>query len=142
MTPHKNAERSAADNGRTIILSFRDLRVWQAASDLVIKIYHLTSLLPRTEVHGLATQMQRAAVSVPANIAEGSGRDDLRDYLHLLSVASGSLMELETLLLLAERLAFLPATDVQATMALAADTGRMLTALIRSLRNKRVGERA
>lgn len=137
MTSHKQAERPVADGGRSVIHSYRDLRVWHTASDLVIKVYHATASLPRAEAHGMAAQMQRAAVAVPANIAEGHGQEDLRDYLHHLSVAAGSLMELETLLLLAERLAFLPASDVQSTMQVCVDVGRMLSTLIKSLRAKR-----
>ena len=78
------------------VRSYRDLEVWQRATDLVVECYRLTNLLPKSELYGLASQIQRAAVSIPANIAEGHGREHLGDYLHHLSVANGSLMELET----------------------------------------------
>jgi four helix bundle protein len=77
-----------------IIKSYRDLKVWQKAMDLVVDSYKVVNLLPKNEVYGLATQIQRPAVSIPANIAEGHGREPLGDYLHHLSCADGSLMEL------------------------------------------------
>ena len=78
------------------ITGYRDLVVWQEAMDLVVATYRIAARLPRGEQYGLVNQMQRAAVSVPANIAEGHGRSGCREYLHHLSVARGSLMELET----------------------------------------------
>src|SRR5439155_26987516 len=89
------------------IRSYRDLLVWQKAMDLVAECYWITTLLPKNETYGLVNQMQRAAVSVPANIAEGHGRDHLGDYLHHLSVTNGSAMELETHRLLLRRLSYL-----------------------------------
>ena len=90
------------------IRSYRDLKVWERAMDLVVASYKLTELLPKSEAYGLVPQMRRAAVSTPANIAEGHGREHLGDYLHHLSVANGSLMELETHFLIANRLAYSP----------------------------------
>src|SRR5207247_9756088 len=78
------------------IRSYRDFLVWQKAMGLVVECYRITTLLPKNETYGMVNQIQRAAVSVPANIAEGHGRDHLGDYLHHLSVANGSRMELET----------------------------------------------
>src|SRR5437870_1052180 len=89
------------------ISSFRDLRVWQASMDLVEEIYRVTATFPRAEVYGLASQMQRAAVSVPANIAEGHTRSYTRDYLHYVAMAHGSLAELETQIEIAIRLGYL-----------------------------------
>src|SRR2546428_12566266 len=100
------------------IKSYRDLLVWQKAMDLVVNSYQLAALLPKSEAYGLVSQIQRAAVSIPANIAEGHGRDHLGDYLHHLSIANGSLMELETHLLLASRLSFLPGDNLEPTLAL------------------------
>ena len=79
---------------RTAIKSFRDLRVWQAAMDLVEQIYLLTHTFPKHELYGLASQMQRAAVSIPSNIAEGQTRGYTKEYLHHLSIARASLAEL------------------------------------------------
>src|SRR4051794_28308447 len=85
------AGKSFSPNGVT---NFRDLRVWQAAMGLVTAVYQLTQTFPREETYGLAGQMRRAAVSVPSNIAEGHAREHLREYLHHLSIAQGSLAEL------------------------------------------------
>jgi len=87
-----------------VVKSYRDLQVWQKAMDLVAESYTLSAKLPKTETFGLASQIQRAAVSIPANIAEGHGREHLGDYLHHLSVANGSLMELETHFLVSQSL--------------------------------------
>ena len=114
------------------IKSYRDLLVWQKAMDLVAESYMLSARLPKTETYGLASQIQRAAVSVPANIAEGHGREHLGDYLHHLSVANGSLMELETHLLLCARLSYTPPNEVEDLLEKAGEVSRMLSGLTRS----------
>jgi four helix bundle protein len=86
--------------------SHRGLDVWKKAMDMVVAVYELTSEFPAQERYGLSSEMQRAAVSVPANIAEGYGRLHRGDYVHHLSIASGSLAELETHITLAVRLGF------------------------------------
>ncbi|MGH9356498.1 MAG: four helix bundle protein [Terriglobia bacterium] len=86
------------------------------------------------EEYGLASQIRRAAVSIPANIAEGHGREHLGDYLRHLSVANGSLMELETHLLIANRLDFIAMDRLQTALTLACEVGRMLTGLTKSLK--------
>lgn len=83
------------------ITSYRDLVVWTRAMDVVEACYKLTRLLPQSEMYGLSSQIRRAAVSIPANIAEGHGRRNLGEYLQHLSIANGSLKELETRLLIA-----------------------------------------
>lgn len=108
--------------------------VWQKAMDLVAECYRVASLLPKSEIYGLASQVQRAAVSVPANIAEGHGREHLGEYLHHLSIANGSLMELETHLLLLHRLSYLPINEVEPALALSDEIGKMLAGLTRSLK--------
>ena len=118
------------------VRSYRDLEVWKKAVDLVVKCYRLTACLPKSEACGLTSQIQRAAVSVPANIAEGHGRDHLGDYLHHLSMANGSLMELETHLLIADRLSYVASMDLEAVLAGTAELGRMLSGLTRSLKKK------
>lgn len=105
--------------------------------DLVVESYRLANLLPKNETYGLASQIQRAAVSIPANIAEGHGRDHLGDYLHHLSVANGSLMELETHFHIALRLLYLKGNDLEKIVALTAEVGRMLSALTRKLKEKK-----
>ena len=82
----------------------KDLRVWQSAITLVEDVYRLTSTFPRDEQFGLTSQMRRAAVSVPSNIAEGSARQSTKELLHFLSMAAGSLAELDTQLEIALRL--------------------------------------
>ena len=116
--------------------SYRELLVWQKAMDLVVESYKIAGLLPKTELYGLKSQIERAAVSVPANIAEGHGRDHLGDYLRYLSVAMGSLMELETHLLITEKLSFLAAAQIARALQMSAEVGRMLAGLTRSLRQR------
>jgi len=103
--------------------------------DLVVESYRLSRLLPKPEVYGLASQIQRAAVSVPANIAEGHGREHLGDYIHHLSIATGSLMELETHLLIALRLSYLKEDEIRQAMATSGEVSRMLSVLTKKLRN-------
>ena len=119
-----------------IVKSYRDLLVWQKAVDLVTRCYALTKLLPRSESYGLVSQIQRAAVSIPANIAEGHGREHLGDYLHHLSIANGSLMELETHMLIAQNLNYLASDDVLRILNQSAEVSRMLTGLTRKLRER------
>jgi four helix bundle protein len=118
------------------IKCYRDLLVWQKAMDLVIQCYELTEHFPKNELYGLASQIQRAVVSVSANIAEGHGRDHLGDYLHHLSIAAGSLMELETHLLIAQRLNFLAAGTVDKVLQQTDEISRRLTGLKKSLKGK------
>jgi four helix bundle protein len=111
------------------IRSYRDLKVWERAMDLVVASYKFTELLPKSEAYGLVPQIGRAAVSIPANIAEGHGREHLGDYLHHLSVANGSLMELETHFLIANRLAYFAISEIEALLKLTTEVGRMLAGL-------------
>jgi four helix bundle protein len=119
-----------------VVKSHKDLLVWQKSMDLVVGSYNISKRLPRSETYALASQIQRAAVSVPANIAEGHGRDHLGEYLHHLSIANGSLMELETHLLLVDRLSYLPLTELERALSLAAEVSRMLAGLSRKLRER------
>lgn len=113
--------------------TYRDLEVWKKAMDLVVNAYGLAKTLPNEERYGLVSQIQRAAVSVPANIAEGYGRSHRGDYLRHLSVARGSLAELETLMTLAVRLEYLERERVLPTWEAMQEVGRMLTGLVKSL---------
>ena len=117
-----------------LIRNYRDLLVWQKAMDLVVESYRIAALLPKSETYGLASQIQRSAVSIPANIAEGHGRDHLGDYLRHLSIANGSLMELETLFLLLIRLSFFPACELESALELSTEISKMLAGLTRSLK--------
>ncbi len=104
--------------------------------DLTTESYRIAKLLPKVEEYGLGSQIRRSGVSIPANIAEGHGRDHTGQYLQHLSFAKGSLMELETHLFLASRLGFVQETDTQLAFSLAAETSRMLSGLIAKLRKR------
>ena len=120
------------------VQTFRDLRVWQAGMELVVEVYELTRLLPKSETYGLSSQLQRAAVSVPANIAEGHTRRSLREYLQLLSIArsSLSLSEVSTYLGLIERLSYAPPGRTEPLLDCSASLNRQLLALRDSLSNR------
>jgi len=113
--------------------SYRELRVWQAAMDLVVAVYRVTKMWPDSERFALTNQAQRAAVSVPSNIAEGYGRAHRKEYLHMLSIARGSLAELETQLIIAHRLGYSTKADLNDCWRQAQKTGRLLRAHIDSL---------
>jgi four helix bundle protein len=120
------------------INSYRDLRVWQEAMTLAESCYRLTGQFPRDEMFGLTSQIRRAAASVPANIAEGHGRENTGNFVQHLRVSQGSLKELETHLLLAGRVGILPAFNSEAVLAQCESVGKMLRALIRSLQDKSI----
>jgi four helix bundle protein len=109
--------------------SYRDLDVWQRAMDLLVESYRIAHTFPPLERHGLASQLRRAAVSIPANIAEGNGRRHRGEYVHHVSIARGSLTELETHLEAARRLGYSTEVDLRHAVTLAARVGRMLTRL-------------
>ncbi len=110
----------------------KDLVVWQKAMDLVIAVYETTRAFPKHELYGLANQLQRAAVSVPSNIAEGHALKQTQAYLRHLAIANGSLAELETQLEIANRLGYLGSGTSQ-LMQQAHEVGRMLAGLRKSL---------
>lgn len=114
-------------------MKYTELLVWQKAMDLVAETYQLTRLLPSDERFGLVTQMQRAAVSIPSNIAEGHGRKSTGAYLNHLSIAAGSLAELETQFHIAVRLNYAEATCIEPLLLQTAEIGRMLSGLRSSL---------
>jgi len=113
--------------------SHRDLAAWQRALELVEEVYRVTQRWPKEEIYGLTNQVRRAAVSVPANIAEGQGRRSSRDFIRFLSIATGSLHEVETHLLIAERLHYLDQQSLTSLLKLSAETGRIINGLLRSL---------
>jgi four helix bundle protein len=115
------------------IKSFRDLEVWRASMRLVEDVYLLVRQLPAEERYGLSLQMRKAGVSVPSNIAEGSGHGRNRVYVQHLRIARGSNAELETQLELAVRLKFVTAEQVKPLIERASEVGKMLNGLIRSL---------
>jgi four helix bundle protein len=103
---------------------------------LVVDVYRITQAFPKQETYGLSSQMRRAAVSIPSNIAEGKGRMTDRDRAHFFSQARGSLLELETQAFIAQELGFLSRPETIAMMRSSARTGSMLNALIQSIRPK------
>jgi four helix bundle protein len=116
------------------IRSYRDLLAWQRAFALAVAAYKICDSIPRTKRGTLAGQVERAAASVPANIAEGYGRLHRGEYLHFLGVAHGSLTELDTHLRLMSALGYGSAPLVDDAIALAGDAGRLLGGLMRALR--------
>jgi len=121
-------------NGENMkIESYRDLEVWQRAMVLVTDIYGITQAFPRDETYGLTSQLRRAAVSVPANIAEGWGRNMTKEFIQFLRTARGSLLELETHLLIARNLGFLEAPSVDELLQTTQTINKMLNGLVRSL---------
>jgi four helix bundle protein len=113
--------------------SYKELEVWQMAMDLAEQCYRTTRSFPRDELFGLTSQIRRAAVSIPANIAEGQGRDHTKEFLHFLSVARGSLMETETHLLLSGRIGLINQEILDPLLELTARIGRMLAGLRKAL---------
>jgi len=119
------------------IESYRDLKVWQAGMELAKACYQLTKAFPREEMFGMTSQIRRAAASVPANIAEGNGRDNTGDYIHFLRMSQGSLKELETHLILSSEVGLSSDVEVSPLLTQSDELGRMLRSLIRALQNRR-----
>jgi four helix bundle protein len=116
------------------ILSYRDLVAWQRAMELVQAIYRATREFPQEEIYGLTSQVRRAAVSV--NIAEGRGRHSTNEFVHHLAIARGSLCEVETHILIAHQLRYLPEPTVAEVLALTDEVSRLITGLTRSLKHQ------
>ncbi|MDE2932384.1 MAG: four helix bundle protein [Chloroflexota bacterium] len=119
------------------VQSYRDLEVWRQSMDLAETVWRLSARFPAQERYGMTSQLRRAASSVPANIAEGAQRNGTGEYLQFLGIASGSLAETETFLLLAERLNLLPPERSKAALEQADAVGRMLSGLKRSLQTRK-----
>jgi four helix bundle protein len=117
-----------------MIKSYKDLTVWQRSVDLVVSIYLIIGKLPSKENFGLISQMQRASVSVPSNIAEGYGRQSTASYTHFLSIARGSLFELETQIELCIRLKYFQSTESEKLFVEISEISKMLTSLISKLK--------
>jgi four helix bundle protein len=118
------------------INSFRDLRVWKSGIDLVIEVYRLTQAFPREEQYGLTSQVRRAAVSIPSNLAEGHARESSKEYLNHLSIVQGSLAELQTQIEIAVRLDFVPAGIAQQSLDHSASLSRQIFALRNAIMRK------
>jgi four helix bundle protein len=115
------------------IRRYRDMKVWQRSMDLALAAYDSTDSFPAAERFGLTSQIRRAAVSIPSNIAEGQGRAHTGEFLNHLSIARGFLQEVETLLMIAERRHYLNSKQLDALLEITDHISRMLTRLRRSL---------
>jgi len=118
------------------VKDYRELIVWQKAMDLVTAAYRTTANFPKQEVYGLISQMRRAAVSIPSNIAEGQARNTTRDFLQFLAIAYGSLKELETQILIAERLAYIDSHVSKLLMESTTEVARLISGLANSLKKR------
>ena len=116
-----------------MIQSYRDLRVWRKGIAISEEVYRLCRKLPIEERYGIAQQMKRASVSIPTNVAEGYGRGYLGEYLRFISIANGSLKEVEALIFLSLRLRFFPSSDARSVLIATDHLGRMFTLLTRRL---------
>jgi four helix bundle protein len=118
------------------VQNYRELIVWQKAMDLVEAIYAATREFPREEVYGLTSQLRRAAVAIPSNIAEGQGRRTTQEFLHFLSIAYGSLREVETQVMIATRLRYMSEDTATRLLELAGEVGRLINGLSNALAHK------
>lgn len=123
-----------SEEGRAAIRSFRGLQVWRRGVDLAEEVYRLTRALPSAERHGLASQMQRAAVSVPSNIGEGWGRGSRAELLRFLTIARGSLFEVQTQVIVAVRVQYVSEAEAGPLLERIEVLSRMLLAYARALR--------
>lgn len=122
------------------VQSYRDLHVWQEAMAIAEAVYLLTKSFPQSELYGLTTQMRRASVSIAANIAEGNGRETSGAYVQFLRMSQGSLKELETHLLLSQRVGLTQDVQIEPILGNCDKLGRMLRALIRAIQDKNRSE--
>jgi four helix bundle protein len=113
--------------------TYKDLEVWQSAMELAVQVYRLTAMFPKEERYGLTSQMRRAAVSVPSNIAEGKGRSSDKELIQFLCHSRGSLFEIETQLEIGEQLGYSKTEDCDAIRRETARIGQMINGLIRSV---------
>ena len=116
------------------VLDYKELIVWQKSMDLVSEVYKLVRKLPKEETYALSDQIRRSAISIPSNIAEGNARDSTKEYAYFLSVARGSIAELETQLFLCERIGYLESSDLKITFDLITEIRKMLTKIKQNLK--------
>ena len=116
------------------VKNYSELVAWQIAMDLVEAIYAATKHFPKEELYALTSQIRRSAVSIPSNIAEGQGRKSTNEFLHHLSIAYGSLREVETQVLIAERLGYLSPEEVKNLLGLSSRVGKLINGLYSSLK--------
>lgn len=128
-----SGEQRAATDGRSKARNYKDLLVWQKGMDLAKQVYRVTQAFPNEEKFGLVSQMRRAAVSIPSNIAEGQARHTTKEFIQFISHAEGSVAELETQLRLAVDLGFTSEQETEKAFELVSDLRNMLNALRRTL---------
>lgn len=129
-----NKKGGKMEVARKAIRSFKDLIVWQRSMDLTVRIYRITQKLPASEKFGLTSQLRRAAVSIPSNIAEGYGRLSTGYYRQFLSISRGSLVEIETQIEICERLNYLTVLDTADIFKEITEISKMLTSLISKIK--------
>src|SRR5437667_9299701 len=134
----RDARREVSSNSSRIVIvqHYQQLVVWQKAMDLVVHCYEVTKAFPTEERYGLTSQIRRAGVSVPANIAEGHSRFHTKEFLNHLSIARGSLAELETQLMVSQRVGFLAQENLTKALAMTDEIGRMTAGLRKALEAK------
>lgn len=123
----------------TYIKSYKELVVWQKSIGLVKEVFVLTSKFPHSELYGIVSQMRRAAVAIPSNIAEGYGRQSLKAYIQFYTISYGSALELETQIIIAKELNMAPAIDFNVTENLLVEVSKMLNAMISKMKVKTSG---
>ena len=117
--------------------TYEDLRVWRRAMDLVLEVYRGTATFPKQEIYGLTSQMRRASVSIPSNIAEGKGRFSRKELLQFLFHARGSLLELQTQITIARELGYIAPAEGKKLTDLASEVGRLLNGLVNRFQENR-----
>lgn len=117
------------------ITNFKDLIIWQKGMDIAEKCYFLTKLFPRDELYGMVQQIRRSAVSIPANIAEAYGRRYTTEYVRFINIAQGSINELETHLILSQRVGITNKKDIELIIYWLHEESRMINALIKKLKS-------
>ena len=115
---------------------YKELQVWQKAMDLVVEIYKISKLLPKEEVYGISDQLRRAAVSIPSNIAEGQSRNSAKEFIQFLSIARGSLAELETQLLICTKVNMLSEDNIAEAQNITTEVGKMIKGLMNKLNSQ------
>ena len=118
------------------INSYKDLLVWKASVEMAVDCYSATKALPRSETYGMISQIRRSAASIAANIAEGHGRENTGSFVQFLRMAQGSLKELETHLVICERVGLMHELETKKLLGQADEIGRMMRSMIRSLQQK------
>ena len=114
--------------------SYKELIVWQKSIELVIQIYKVTKAFPKEEMYGLTSQMQRAAVSIPSNIAEGHERNSSKEFVQFLYISRGSLAELETQVIIAEKLGYINQEEKTCILNDCYEIGKMINGLLKSIK--------